>query len=289
MVEYTCKNCGGQMKLSEAGGFVCPYCNSHFFMADKDFQNNQQFRNKLLSYQKAQNDEKTMSYATDTLWEKRGRDTYLTPQGQKVNIDFMDKFLYNGCILYVAKETVIYVFEKSTEADQFLVGLHKLTFPEADSKLYRCFPELKKTMDLSEGKALIFVRRPHFYPLQCFIPLEVSHAAWVVSRMENICCALEFSDLQHGGITPQSLFINVNTHEGALYGDWRGVHKRTGREDLLSIRQVAKAITVGEGGPALYREFLNSMPKETAFDDFSYWDTVVEKGFGGHNFRKYQK
>ena len=32
------------------------------------------------------------------------------------------------------------------------------------------------------------------------------------------------------------------------------------------------------------KEFLASKPKKDAYEDFAYWDSVIENGFGGHNF-----
>ncbi len=288
MISYTCKNCGAQMELGEAGSFICPYCESRSFLSDKDFRENKEFRKKLLAYYKAKNDEQSMSYETDTLWECIGMQSFTTSKGQTMNIEYMDKVSYKKCICYIAKESIVYVFEDGLEANQFMAGLHKLVFPEADSKLYRSFPELKTIIELEKGKAIVFVRRPHFYPVKLFMPMEVRHVAWVISRMENICCALEYSNLQHNGITLESLFVNVKTHEGALFGDWREVGKKFDKEDLFSVRLVAKTLVEDDLKPVEFIEFLNSKPKDTAFDDFSYWDTVIEKGFGGHNFIKYE-
>ncbi|MCQ2523172.1 MAG: hypothetical protein MJ123_02440 [Lachnospiraceae bacterium] len=288
MIHYSCKNCGAQLDLGQSGSLSCPYCGSKAFLSDKEFRGNKEFRKKLLSYYKACNDAKEMSYENDTLWECAGRDTFTTAKGQAVNIEYMKKYSYKDMVCYLAKETVVYVFSDNKSSERFMQGLNSLTFPEADTKLYRSFPELKTIVDLSEGKAVVFTRRPHFYPLEFFVPMKNKHSAWVISRMENICCALEFSELEHKDISSSSIFINVETHEGVLFGDWRGVSKKVSNKDLLSIREVGKEISEDTSKPAEFKEFLNSKPKSSAFDDFSYWDSVIEKGFGGHNFNKYE-
>ena len=43
---------------------------------------------------------------------------------------------------------------------------------------------------------------------------------------------------------------------------------------------------ISNSGPAELAEFLKSEPKRNAYDDFGYWDTVIEDGFGGHKFTK---
>lgn len=276
------------MKLGEGGAFACPYCGSRFYLADKDLRNHQEFRKKLLAYYKAKNDEKELSYESDTLFEKAGTASFEALSGQKIVIEYMEKYAYERMDMYIARESLIYIFKDTFDADRFLNSIRQMAFPEADSKLYRSFPELKTSIDLLKGKALVFLRRPHFYPLEFFKPMEARHVAWVVSRMENICCALEYSGLQHGDINERSLFINVKTHEGTLFGDWTKVDRMTTDKDLIDIRKTAETVVEPGDGPKEFYEFLASKPKGNSYDDFSCWDSVIEKGFGGHNFIKYQ-
>lgn len=287
MIKYMCKNCGAQMELGSAGSFTCKYCGFKTFLTDADFRGNKEFRKKLLTYYKAKNDEKEMSYETDTLWESIGVDHFMTMTGQRLNIDYMLKYEYPGCTCYVAKESVVYVFTSNGDADAFLAGLDKLRFPEADTKLYRSFPELKTTIALEKGKAVVFIRRPHFYPVEIFEPMEAVHTAWVISRMENICCALEFSGIDHNDIQKTSVFVNVKTHESTLFGDWRGVCAKRTTKDLTAIRETAIDITEDISKPVEFHDFVQSRPKATAFDDFDAWEEVIQKGFGGHKFIKY--
>ena len=89
------------------------------------------------------------------------------------------------------------------------------------------------------GSALVYRRRPNCYPAEMFAPLASEHLAWVISRMENICCALAFSGIQHGDIRPESVWINPLLHEGALFGDWRALRPLRDRSDLAALRKTA--------------------------------------------------
>ena len=71
-----------------------------------------------------------------------------------------------------------------------------------------------------------------------------------------------------------------------LFGDWRNVANKKNNIDLTDLRNTAKAILQKDTGPAQLKDFLNSNPKNNAFEDFKYWDTVINTGFGGHNFKK---
>lgn len=45
-------------------------------------------------------------------------------------------------------------------------------------------------------------------------------AAWIISRLMNILCILEFSKVNHYGITPDNLFIDPEAHRVYLLGGW---------------------------------------------------------------------
>ncbi len=287
MVRYTCRNCGAQLKLSDAGGFTCNYCGSRAFMSDSELKGNTEFRKKILSYHMAKVIEKENDYSKDTLWEEMGSAEYKMKNGQLLKIAYMDKYIYPKMVCYLARKNIVYITDSYEEANLFLEGLGRLVFPEADTKLTRSFPMFKQREQLEAGgEALIFERKPYFYPAEVFAPFEAKHLAWVISRMENICCALEYADISHGDISPSSIFINPVTHEGMLMGDWRYTGSKKTNADLKLLRETAKNIMDTGSRPAELEKFLYSEPKEDAYADFEYWDTVIEDGFGGHKFIK---
>ena len=282
-----CKTCGGQLEFNGSGSLECTFCGSRTFMSDADFRGHEEFRKKLLSYYKAEADKKEFDYSGDTLWECRGTGSFTTDSGQQVTVEYMEKYPLDGGMIYLAKESVVYSFNDHRQADLFLAGLGRLEFPEADNKLSRCFPSVKQEIYLQEGGTLLVAeRRPHFYPAEMFAPFRSEHLAWVISRMENICCTLTYSGIEHGDITPSSVWINPVTHEGALFGDWRKVRTLRGYTDLTALRRTAIDLAQDTSNPRELYTFLNSAPRRDAFDDFAAWDQVIEKGFGGHRFVK---
>lgn len=290
MIQYKCHTCGGEMVISGSGGFECPYCGSKTFMTDADFRGNEVFRKKLLEYYKAEADNKEFDYDSDKLWECRGEDVFTMKNGQNLSVKYMFRLDYGGCVCYLARENAVYIFGNEKVKKDFMDGLQKLAFPEADTKLHRCFPKIKMEISLSDGKeVVVFMRRPNFFPVSLFAPLASEHLAWVISRMENICCELEYSNISHGGINADSLWINPVTHEGALFGDWRNVSSLKGVSDLSDIRKTALGLAENAEKPKELYEFLNSKPAGDAYEDFSDWDRVINKGFGGHKFVSMKK
>lgn len=272
------------MDLGDAGSFTCPYCGGKTFLTDADYRENTVFRKKLLDYYRARNDEKEFDYSSDTLWNSVGSYSYEMKNGKPLNIVYMYKKSCSDYTFYLAKESNVYIFNEERQAKRFLEGLDRLRFPEADNKLNRCFPSLKMELELANNmKALVFVRRPGFYPASMFSPWPSVHLAWVISRMENICCAFEYSQMGMEDISEDTIFINPDTHEGAIWGDWRMISGSTGN-CLKKLRRTAVALAENTREPKELFEFLNSAPAKDAFEDFSRWDTVIEKGYGGHKF-----
>lgn len=292
MITYKCKNCGAQMNFDGTIGLRCPYCGSNAFFSDADFKENEEFRKQLIEYYKAEAEKKDLDYTADHLFINGGRDSYIMENGQALNIDYMKKYKRKDLSIYIAKESVVYVFDFHRDADIFFDNLKRLVFPEADAKLHRAFPELKMEIGLRENKkALVFIRRPNVYPAEMFAPWESVHLAWVISRMENICCALTYSGLCYGDISPDSVWVNPFTHEGVLFGDWRkvmviGQAPDNGRKDLTDLRKTAIDLAENTKYPEEMYKFLNSEPAKDAYTDFEKWDGVINIGFGGHNFKK---
>ena len=287
MASFKCKNCGGQMELNGASGVECPYCGSKAFFSDADFKNHEEFRQRLLQYYKAEATKKEFDYSGDTFWRCCGSEDLTLQGGDPLHIDYMEKFRYPGATCYLGKENIIYLFDSDTEASRFMAGYKRLVFPEADTRLYRSFPELKMMLATSTGgQVIVFRRRPHFYPAEFFAPWPSEHLAWLISRMENICCALKYAGIEHGDISPTSIWVNTVTHEGALFGDWRNVCSARSDPDLKALRKTAIYLAKDTSKPKELYRFLNSAPAADAFEDFERWDQVIETGFGGHKFVK---
>ena len=287
MIAYKCRNCGGEMKYGGSGGLVCPFCGSKSFFSDADFKGNEEFRKKLLQFYKAQAEKKDLDYDADLLWTCTGSDSFRTEDGQDLQIEYMRNYEADGYVCYLARESVVYVFKNRREADAFSAGVDRMVFPAADVRLHRSFPELRMELELEHGgQALVYRRRPNCYPAEMFAPWPSEHLAWVISRMENLCCALAFAGIEHGDIRPASVWINPLLHEGALFGDWRKGRGLRSRGDLLALRKTAIQLAKNTREPPELYRFLNAAPAADAYADFAAWDRVIEEGFGGHRFIK---
>ena len=300
MLSYICKNCGGEMSVDGSGGLYCEFCGSKHFFQDKEFEDYRVFRKSLLNYFKGIHDEKVDGTGReDRLWDHAEETGKVLADGNDVTIRYLYSFNDDGVEGYLTKSNAIYIFPKADKdkADKMLSGIKSLEFPPADVKgLNDCFPSFTGSYDLDDGNRMLAFKRPeNLFPLSMFGSFTPEHVAWIISRLENICCVLDYSNLVHGGISADSVWINPFSHHAVLMGHWWSAGKKSvallfgnSRKDLSDLRKTALHILGNHKDetrePML--DFLNGAPSEDAFTDFERWDNVIEKGLGGRHFAK---
>lgn len=289
MKTFTCPNCGGELRPGGAGTLTCAYCGTRSYISDREMREYGAFREAmLLSLGQAANDESRRRL--DRLWD--GAEAVSLPRrtGGPVKIRYLFHGTQDGVEIYTARRSAVFVLPPEG-ADRFLETASSLRFPAADVQgLAAYFPTVTGRFELADGRTALSVAKAEgVFPLSAFGSLPPAHAAWIVSRLENLCCALAFSDLCHGGIGTESAFIDAATHEAFLLGGWWNARSASGggKADLLAVRKTAARV-MGEtlpDAPAAFRDFINGPPKADAYADFAAWDKVIEQGFGGRRFR----
>ena len=308
MINFKCSSCGAEMSVSKTGDLVCSYCGSKSVFTDKDLKEYKEFRFRMLSYLNIISDvpagkvfskdvynsgSSLYPEETERIWQNAEQEKLCLSDGRPLTIKYLFKGIQNGVTIYTARKNVIFVFEKGDEVSfgKFSPMVGKLCYPSADIKgLSKFFPVVGGCFELDDNRYVLSVSKDEeLYPLSAFGSLPPEHAAWIVSRLENLCCVLAYSGILHNGIDMESVFINARTHQAYLLGGWWNACECTdGRNDLIAVRNVAKRVMgIGyECSPDEFRKFISESPANDAFEDFSLWDTVIEKGFHGRRFRK---
>ncbi len=299
MLSLKCKTCGGEMSVDGSGMLLCDYCGCKRALEDRELLQYRDFRLELLNFLRGLHDEKKSGsdgHDETSLWENAETVQLRRAGGAEITIRCLYSHEDGGVTAYLSKNSILYEFShaKRQLADQMNTALSALEFPPADVKGLRdSFPSLMGQYALENGGILVAYERPeHLFPLPMFGALTPEHAAWVISRLENICCVLEYSGIVHGGISEHSVWINPFTHHAVLHGNWWGAQKKQQAEnknqDLTDIRKTAERI-LGmhkSEAPEQMRDFLSGKPANNAYADFELWDEVIQKGFGGRRFAK---
>jgi len=284
------------MAVSRIGDLACPYCKSRNFFTDKELHEYKNFRIRVLEYLSAMSETTKSDEKLAKLWRETNTVVFTDKDGTDITVKYIYKSVEDEIWMYSSHKNVIYIYPSNHKkrADSSINIISELTFPQADMKgLYRCFPVLTGRYELEDGRIMVvYSKDENLYPVAMFGNLVASHVEWIISRLENIACVLEFNDMTHGGITQESVFINPITHEVVLFGGW---HKATKyiippSRDLNDIRRVAEKL-LGKGfgdAPKPLVKFIKSKPAKNAYIDFERWDEVIEKELGGRHFTKFK-
>lgn len=295
MISFKCKNCGGELSVDVHGNLSCAYCESRFNFSDAELRGYREFRMEMLNYLKGEAMQSTPEQ-NERIWDMADEVVLNTADGTDIHIRHIYTYSDKVVTMYLAREMVLYIFNNRTDAEAMERGLRMIEIPPADVRhLDECFPKLQGRYDLQGGKVMLAFARPdNFFPLSMFGSLEPKHVAWMISRMENVCCVLEYSDLRHYGLSEETFFVNPFTHQGMLVGGWWSTRRATPmdaartNEDLVALRKTAMKVLGNHlsSGPKELEKFLKGSPAKNAFIDFELWDRVIEEGFGGHHFAK---
>ena len=302
MITLKCKNCGGEMSVDSTGSLYCEYCGSKYAFRDDELLQYKNFRRQVLEYLRGVHDLKADGKShEDLLWNQVDVETLRTKDGMQITVRYLYSWEDTACKGYLTRNSVLYAYapDKTAYAEKTLRGIAKLDFPAADVKgLNDCFPKLVGRYDLEDGGVLLaFERADNLFPLAMFGSVEPRSVAWIVSRMENICCVLEYSGLVHGGISEQTIFINPFIHHAVLMGEWwkatekEGVSRGQETVDLTGLRRTAEKVMgmQKENAPQAFLDFLKKKPEGNAYQDFEVWDQVIEEGFGGRKFTQWDE
>ncbi len=294
MLKYKCGNCGGEFEIHSHGELMCPYCGTKQYFSDAELKGYKGYRDNVLQYVRSFNDRVFEEGDVLKLWSDSDMETLVSSTGDTIEITYTYRSKTDDIDVFVNKNSVIYVFpaEKKLCADSMLRNIDSLKYPSADIKKMRnIFPHLKARYELENGGVILaFTKSENVYPMFVFTDLHPKHVAWMISRMENISCLMEFNECDHRHMDEDNLFINPESHEVLLYGGWWDMTGYSPVSCLEKLRKTAKRVTGSrlKDGPAEYERFLDSVPKASAYEDFEYWDSVIENGFGGHNFTKFE-
>jgi hypothetical protein len=186
-----------------------------------------------------------------------------------------------------------------------------------------CLPEMQAALETHEGCALI-IKKPTDNVLLADLvehlggTVPAVHVAWMLSSLYNLACWLEWAQITHNAIAPDTVFVSPQRHTIALYGGW-WYAVRTGerltalptrtvanapqdivrgkvadqRCDLELIRATGRELLGDNSGIRLLRdpsiprpmaEWLCHPSTGSALTDYRFWRDVLVASFGARRF-----
>lgn len=307
MKNLNCRNCGAAMVIDPSGTTAyCPYCKSNYVLDHRDTDYYRDFYARMRDFFRLSSDGQERRRRADLLWQQADHEVFECTDGKQINIASLHRFSSRITTVYTARQSVIFRFEGSYSAcaDQYRKAIAMLDYPSADIRnLAGFFPTVSGGFSLCDGSVLLAVKKSEDeYPLRLFGKLSGRHTAWLIGRMENLCCVLEYSGIVHPDFGIDTIYIDPYEHQASLYGGWWNAVRNqtvvgekvlTTRDNLKALRETAAKIlgfpdaaSVRETDdiPKPFADFLKSEPESNAYDDFSFWDDVLIKSYGERKF-----
>jgi len=326
MAILKCKMCGGTLDYDRTQNLaICPYCGSKSTVFDQDRKLFEQFQNQFAALL----NRPPSTTPEEGFWVEASQETLIREDGKPIEISYLTKCRVDLCTMYVARHSVIYVFEDrySDYAVRYQDMTERITYPTPEMKreLSNYLPERLAQYRLTDGSIFLAIaKKEGVYPLKMLGILTDRHVAWVVSRLENLCCLLEYNDMVLNAFTIENLFVDPANHQIYLYGGWwfagfqgtdvagasqdvksclekangmlprpAGRTKNHIRTDLRSIRlAAAKLLGYPDRAslkndtilPKPFQGFLMREPEPNASADFSKWDRTLLDAYGERKF-----
>ena len=270
MAILKCKMCGGTLDYDPVRDLaLCPYFGSKSTIYDRDRKRFEQFRNQFAALM----NQEPATQPEEGFFVESSREELIREDGEIIEIDYLTKRRADMCTMYVARRNVIYVFEKAyaVYAERYRDMIGRLAYPslEMERELSCYVPKLVTECRLSDGSRFLAIEKKEgVYPLKMLGTFIDRHVAWVISRLENLCCLLQYNEMVLNAFTLDNLFVDPSNHQIYLYGGWwfcgfrgaqiigacesvkpylekaKGLHRLGGsrnrtRTDLESIRLIA--------------------------------------------------
>jgi hypothetical protein len=238
-----------------------------------------------------------------------------TTSGKELVVFYIKKEDFELGTMLLTEDSIVYLVQKQFE-DLFhnAVNIIKdFRYPNTDmkTKIQSCLPQTVSIHVTKDFNVLTVKKDPKLIRLSDLLDfssisgqLDPYHVAWILSRLHNMTCYLQWAKLSHQAITLESCFIEPQEHSFSLLGGWwyaRPVGNKiiglpgnltnflpdvinTGiandSSDLNLIRRVCLQLLGNRNGVGYYRysnvpptmlEWLRNANNKPAFSQYTEW------------------
>jgi len=89
----------------------------------------------------------------------------------------------------------------------------------------RCLPSILDSFETKNSLYLVIKKTPDVYSLRDILnyfkgQMEGCHVAWIINRLYNILCYVDYIGFSHNSVSLDTFFISPEFHSGLLLGGW---------------------------------------------------------------------
>lgn len=273
--------------------------------------------------------QKGLSLIEKNDWEKSNCKILTTTDGRTFEIHYRTFYNFELGYFYICDKSIIYLIDKHHTSwyNNYKIKVKNLKYPNAkmQEEFERLIPKIVLEFETPEFHVMKVEKPDNVFSMidvQKFYKgvLPDRHVAWMVNRLYNLVCFLEYNNISHNALTIESLFVNPEKHAIYLYGGWWfscqvnqkivGLPKKvfgimpnsskvdgtaTRQLDLETVRLVARQLLGDEFGskiisnktiPTEIREWVLDKAGTNALKEYNDWNQLLDKAYGERTFIK---
>lgn len=221
--------------------------------------------------------------------------------------------------IYYGTNTLLFLveFKHHMLVETAVRNITKITYPNEKfkSSLSKYFPQHspKASFVSDDGNlmGMVFEKTPDVFLLRHLVPninKDPRHVAWILNRLYDLLCVLQFSGLTHNNIGLDSILLSPIHHTAMITGWWYSAPAKTkleylpkaahslapkdlltskladSRIDLAAVRALGRELMGDRTGMTLPRTptalFLRGATSGDAIKDYQAWSDTLTKEFG---------
>lgn len=231
---------------------------------------------------------------------------------------YLKSFGFELGTAYVADFSVTYILGGKNKRffENAIEQISALRYANSDmeKEFSRYMPKIKHQFETRDGKyCLILDKTPDVFFLSDILEyyggsIPDRHAAWIISRLCNLCCYFDYLGIAHNGLKLQNCFISPEFHTVLPLGGWWyakqdgdkmiGVPKAiydimpvkaksektsSKRTDLEAAKLIGRQIIDKSSAPKPMLDFLFS-GTSTAIGEFEKWNKALDTSYCKRQF-----
>jgi hypothetical protein len=151
--------------------------------------------------------------------------TFTREDGSSFRMEYQRKTTGEGCEIFVGATSVAYLVGAANAdlADRASAHRWKFANDEMKKEMGRFLPVQTREERLQGGRLFVYRRTPDQILMRDLIDLtpgriDPLHVSWMVTRMSNLACYLEYAGIAHLSIAPEFLLVSLKHHGVSLTG-----------------------------------------------------------------------
>ncbi len=192
--------------------------------------------------------------------------------GSSFKMVYLRKHVGQGITVYVGNTRIAYLVTDATLLGRAKKYRPKYASPKMKDEMERFMPVFAREEILTTGSLMIYERKPSQILMRDLIDAEKTikpvDATWMISRMCNLACYLEWAKHSHCAISPEFLLVDLDDHGVYFTGPnlyWTGFDSRP-RPWPLPLRTVEAAPWLRNKNETADQRIDLQLVRETAYE-----------------------